>query len=181
MPEFQWGAVTGAIIADPDLLSDREKERMVRRYTASITNLIGPEKNILSPDLGTGQHSMAYMFDTYSMGTGATTPGVCTGKPLEVGGIIGNEKAIGWGVADVLKEVVRRDPDKDLKDDPVIIQGIGHVGKNFARTINQFGAKIIGISDSKTGVYDPDGLDINDVINFKEKNGSLVDYNELMQ
>ncbi len=170
------GGCHGAIIADPDLLSDREKERMVRRYTASMTNLIGPEKNILSPDLGTGQHSMAYIFDTYSMGKGATTPGVCTGKPIEVGGIIGNDKAMGMGVADVLREVVRRDPDKDLKDDPVVIQGIGHVGKNFAHTINQFGAKIVVISDSKTGVYDPDGLDINDVINYKEKNGSLVDY-----
>ena len=170
------GGSHGAIIADPDLLSDREKEGMVRRYTASVINLIGPEKDITSPGLGIGQTSMAYMFDTYSMGAGKTSPGVCTGKPLEVGGIIGNEKAIGWGVADVLREVVRRDPDKDLKDDPVIIQGIGHVGKNFARTINEFGAKIIGISDSKTGVYDPDGLDINDVINFKESTGYLVGY-----
>lgn len=170
------GGSHAAIIADPDLISDREKERMVRRFTASISSIIGPEQSILSPGLGIGQTSMAYMFDTYSMGVGKTCPGVCTGKPLEVGGIVGNEKAAGWGIADVLREVVRRDPDKDLKDDPVIIQGLGHVGKNFARTIDQFGAKIIAISDSKTGVYDPEGLDINDVINFKDKNGSLVGY-----
>jgi glutamate dehydrogenase (NAD(P)+) len=170
------GGSHAAIIADPDLISDREKERMVRRFTASVSSIIGPEQSILSPDLGIGQTSMAYMFDTYSMGVGKTCPGVCTGKPLEVGGIIGSEKAAGWGISSVLREVVRRDPDKDLKDDPVIIQGIGHVGRNFARTIDQFGAKIIAISDSKTGVYDAEGLDINDVINFKDKNGSLVGY-----
>ncbi len=170
------GGSHGCIVADPDLISDKEKERMVRRYTASVSSVIGPEQSILSPDLGIGQNSMAYMFDTYSMGVGKTCPGVCTGKPLEVGGIIGNNLAAGWGIADVLRAVVRRDPDKDLKDDPVVIQGLGHVGKNFAHTINQFGAKIVAISDSKTGVYDPEGLDINDVIKYKETNGSLIDY-----
>ncbi len=170
------GGSHGAIIADRKLLSDGERERLIRRYTASVLNVIGPEKDIISPDLGTGERTMAWVFDTYSMGVGKTAPGVCTGKPLEVGGIIGNDKAAGWGIADILREVVRRDPEKDLRDDPVIVQGIGHVGKNFARTINQFGAKIIAISDSKTGVYDPDGLDINDVIKYKETNGSLVGY-----
>ena len=108
------GGSHGAIIADPDLISDREKERMVRRYTASVLNVIGPEQDIMSPDLGIGQNSMAYLYDTYSMHVGKTSPGVCTGKPLEVGGIIGNDKAAGWGIADVLKEVVRRDPEKDF-------------------------------------------------------------------
>jgi len=170
------GGSHGGIIADRKLLSDAERERLIRRYIASIINVIGPEQDIFSPDLGTGPRSMSWIFDTYSMGVGKTTPGVCTGKPIEIGGIVGNDKAIGWGIADILREVTRRDPEKDLKDQPVIVQGIGHVGKNVARTIDQFGAKIIAISDSKTGVYDPNGLDINKVINFKEKNGSLVGY-----
>ncbi|MBN2155862.1 MAG: Glu/Leu/Phe/Val dehydrogenase [Candidatus Lokiarchaeota archaeon] len=170
------GGSHGAIIADRYLLSDSERERLIRRYISSIINIIGPERDIISPDLGTGQRTMAWVFDTYSMGVGRTTPSVCTGKPIETGGIVGNEQAIGWGIADVLREVVRRDPEKDLRDDSVVIQGIGHVGKNFARTINQFGAKIIAISDSKTGVYNPNGLDINDVIHFKETHGSLVGY-----
>jgi glutamate dehydrogenase/leucine dehydrogenase len=170
------GGAHAAIIANRKLLSDGERERLVRRYTASVLNVIGPEKTVLSPDLGTGERTMAWVFDTYSMGVGKTSPGVCTGKPLEIGGIIGNDKAAGWGISDVLREVVRRDPEKDIKDDPVVIQGCGHVAKNFAREINKFGAKIIAISDSKTGVYDPDGLDINDVIKYKETNGTLVGY-----
>jgi glutamate dehydrogenase (NAD(P)+) len=170
------GGSHGCIVANRKLLSDAERERLIRRYTSSVLNVIGPEKDVFSPDLGTGERTMAWLFDTYSMGVGKTSPGVCTGKPLEIGGIIGNDKAAGWGIADILREVVRRDPEKDLKDDPVIIQGCGHVGKNFARTINQFGAKIIAISDSNTGVYDPDGLDISDVIKYKETHGTLVGY-----
>ncbi|MCP4760356.1 MAG: Glu/Leu/Phe/Val dehydrogenase [archaeon] len=169
------GGAKGAIVADVKDLSEGELERLIRRYTASIINVIGPKTDIPSPDLNTSQKEMAWTMDTYSMGTGKTTPGVCTGKPVEIGGIVGRDKAVGWGLAYIMREFANRESEK-LRDQKVVIQGIGHVGKTFAKMAIQFGAKVIGISDSTTGLYKEEGLDINDIIQYKKTNKSLKGY-----
>jgi glutamate dehydrogenase/leucine dehydrogenase len=169
------GGAKGAIIADPKTLSYGELERLIRRYTASINNVIGPSQDIPSPDINTNGQTMAWLMDTYSMGIGKTTPGVCTGKPVEIGGIVGRDKAVGWGLAYILREFAKRQAE-ELQNQKVIIQGIGHVGQNAARLAQQFGAIIVGISDSTQGIYSEKGLDINDIINFKDQGQSLKNY-----
>lgn len=169
------GGAKGLIQADPKELHPKELERLVRRYTSGIINVIGPDQDIPSPDLNTDSQIMAWMMDTYSQHVGRTTPGVCTGKPVVIGGIKGRTRAVGWGLADILREFSRREKE-DLIGQSVVIQGIGKVGRSMARTAQDFGAKVIAISDHATGLYNPDGLDIGDLIEFKESTGSLVDY-----
>jgi glutamate dehydrogenase (NAD(P)+) len=169
------GGAKGGVKVDPKPLSIGERERITRRYTTSIMNVIGPDQDIPSPDLNTGAQEMAWMMDTYSMGMGKTTPGVCTGKPIEIGGTLGRDKAVGWGLAYILRNIALREAE-DLHNQKIVIQGIGHVGKSVARLASQFGAKIIAISDHTTGLHHPDGLDINDIIEYKERVGSLSGY-----
>lgn len=169
------GGAKGGIVCDPKKLSKKELERAVRRYTNSIINVIGPEQDITAPDLNTDENIMAWIMDTYSMNAGKTTPSVCTGKPVELGGIMGRDEAVGWGVADLLRNYARR-KNHSIKEQKVVIQGIGKVGKSVAKTLTRFGTTIIGISDSTTALYKEEGLDINDVIAYKTTNGSLKGY-----
>ncbi len=169
------GGFKGNVQFNAKELSHSEKERVVRAYTRSLINVLGPKTAIPSPDLNTNASLMAVMMDTYSVSVGATTPGVCTGKPLEVGGIVGRNRSVGWGLAHLIKDYLKRD-NTEMKDREVVIQGIGHVGKNIALSAVEYGAKVISISDSSTGLYDPDGLDINDILQYKNENGSLKGY-----
>lgn len=173
------GGSKGGIKVDPTKYSSGEIERLVRRYTSSIIKLIGPKTDILSPDLNTDSKIMAWIFDTYSMSVGKTTPAVITGKPVEIGGIIGRDKAVGWGLVYLMRDLTQREKNHGgLRNKKIVIQGIGHVGENAAAMAKQFGAKIIGISDSTTGIYNEDGLDINNVIEFKKRTGSLKNYEQ---
>jgi glutamate dehydrogenase (NAD(P)+) len=169
------GGAKGGVIVDPKLLSRRELEVLTRRYTTSIMNVIGPAQDIPSPDLGTDSQTMAWMMDQYSTGIGKTTPGVVTGKPVEIGGTLGRDMAVGWGLATILKDFSQKEGE-EIRDKKIVIQGIGHVGKNIAQTAAGFGAKVIAISDSSTGIYNSDGLDVNDLIQYKETTGSLKGY-----
>ncbi|MHA1819987.1 MAG: Glu/Leu/Phe/Val family dehydrogenase [Promethearchaeota archaeon] len=164
-----------AIKADPRILSNKEIERLVRRFTASIINQIGPDKHILSPELNTDEQTMAWVADTYSMGMGKPKFHVCTGKPPEMGGIIGRDKAVGWGVGYILKYYANR-KNEDIRSRSIAIQGIGHVGRSAAIIGQEYGARIVAISDKSCGVYKPEGLDLIDVINYKKKNGQLKGY-----
>jgi glutamate dehydrogenase (NAD(P)+) len=169
------GGSKGAIKADPKTLSKGEMERMVRKYTGSMMNVIGPKKDIPSPDLNTNAQTMAWMMDAYSMGVGRTTPSVVTGKPVEIGGIQGRNRAVGLGMNYLFEEYTRKEAE-DIKGKKVVIQGFGHVGKNVAKAASFSGAHIVGISDSTTGLYNPEGLDINEILKHKREEGSLLGY-----
>ncbi|MHA1849211.1 MAG: Glu/Leu/Phe/Val family dehydrogenase [Promethearchaeota archaeon] len=170
------GGAKGGVKVDPKKLSLSEKEKLTRKFTSSIIDVIGPDIDIPAPDVNTDSQTMAWMMDTYSMGVGKTLPGVVTGKPIEIGGSFGRESATGRGLAYVLKEFADK-KGLNMADLKIAIQGIGNVGRWAARILSEFGAKIIAISDSKTGIYNEDGLDIEDIINYKQENKSLSGYN----
>ena len=158
-----FGGAKGGITVHPADLTNGELERLTRRYAAEIFPLIGPEKDIPAPDIGTNAQTMAWLMDTYSEQVGYAVPGVVTGKPLAIGGSLGREEATGRGVVDVTLEAL-----KHLKIDPaeatIAIQGFGNVGTHTARIIDQVGAKVIAVSDHTGGLYNPKGLDISEII-----------------
>ncbi|HAZ09026.1 MAG TPA: glutamate dehydrogenase [Elusimicrobia bacterium] len=170
-----YGGAKGGIICDPKKMSKGEIERMTRRYTAEISLIIGPEKDIPAPDVNTNEQIMAWMMDTYSMTVGYSCPGVVTGKPIEVGGSLGRREATGRGVFYVTRELAAREG-FDLRKAPVVIQGFGNVGSNAAKIFSDHGCKVIGISDVGGGLYDPKGLDISDIFHYREKNETIAGY-----
>jgi glutamate dehydrogenase (NAD(P)+) len=154
-----FGGAKGGVAVNPLLLSPAELERLTRRYIAEIFPLLGPEKDIPAPDIGTNQQVMAWVMDTYSQQVGFSVPGVVTGKPLSIGGSLGREEATGRGVVDVTLEILHhfRLP---IADTTVVIQGFGNVGSHTARILHQEGMKIVAISEQLGGLYNPKGLDI---------------------
>ena len=163
-----FGGAKGGITVEPADLSNGELERLTRRYAAEIFPLIGPEKDIPAPDIGTNAQTMAWFMDTYSAQVGYAVPGVVTGKPLSIGGSLGREDATGRGVVDVTLEALKH-LKIDLSDTTVAIQGFGNVGTHTAHIINQAGAKIVAVSDHTGGLYNPRGLDILDIIRRHQK------------
>jgi glutamate dehydrogenase (NAD(P)+) len=145
---------------------------MTRRYTSEIINEIGPEKDIPAPDVGTGPREMAWIFDTYSMNKGHSVLGVVTGKPLTVGGSLGRLEATArGGVFCTLAALDRLG--MEPADQTVVVQGFGNVGSYYALFAQQEGAKVIAISDSGGGVYNPKGIDIPSAIAHKQERGTL--------
>jgi glutamate dehydrogenase (NAD(P)+) len=154
-----YGGAKGGVRVAPDQLSRAELQRLTRRYTAEILPILGPEKDIPAPDVGTNAQVMAWMMDTYSQQVGYAVPGVVTGKPLAIGGSLGREDATGRGVADVIQEAMRH-LKLDLAKATVAVQGFGNVGMHTARILHEIGAKVVAVSDAKGGVYNAHGLDV---------------------
>ena len=169
------GGSSRLVKANPEEFSKEEFIRLVRRYTSSMINLIGPEKDIVGPDLNAGPEIMGIVMDTYSMDVGSTIHRVCTGKPIELGGIVGREEAMGLGLGFLMHELART-KFEEIAGQKIIIQGIGNVGKNVARSSKEMGASLIAISDSRTGIYDPEGIDVERIIKYKEDHGTLKGY-----
>lgn len=153
------GGAKGGIRCDPNKMSKKELERMTRRYTANIINVIGPDQDIPAPDMNTNPQTMSWMMDTYSMGKGRTVYGVVTGKPVELGGSLGRTAATGVGVSYMLREYARR-YNIPLPGTKVVVQGFGNVGTYAAKTLHEWGMKVIGVSDISGAYYDENGLDI---------------------
>jgi len=172
-----YGGAKGGILCDPKKMSIGEIERMTRRYTAEISIIIGPEKDIPAPDVNTNEQIMAWMMDTYSMTVGYSCPGVVTGKPIEVGGSLGRREATGRGVFYVTRELATREG-FDLRKAPIIIQGFGNVGSNAAKIFSEHGCKVVGISDVGGGLHDPKGLDIEDILNYRAKHETIAGYSK---
>jgi glutamate dehydrogenase (NAD(P)+) len=170
-----FGGAKGGVICDPKTMSKGELERLTRRYTAEISLIIGPDKDIPAPDVNTNEQVMAWMMDTYSMGRGYAVPGVVTGKPLEIGGSLGRREATGRGVFYVTRELASR-RGFDLRKAPIIVQGFGNVGSNAAKIFADHGCKVVGISDVGGGVYDAKGLDIDDLLKHRDAHGTIADY-----
>ncbi|HET8652803.1 MAG TPA: Glu/Leu/Phe/Val dehydrogenase [Gaiellaceae bacterium] len=167
-----FGGAKGGVVCDPKKMSRGELQKMTRRYTSEIINEIGPEKDIPAPDVGTDPSVMAWIFDTYSMNKGHSVLGVVTGKPLNVGGSLGRLEATAHGALYVLREAVKKQ-DRSLGDMSVAVQGFGNVGSYLARFVQEDGATVVALSDSRGGVYNPDGIDVELAIAHKQETGSL--------
>jgi glutamate dehydrogenase (NAD(P)+) len=157
-----YGGAKGGVAVNPAVLSPGELERLTRRFISEISPLLGPEKDIPAPDIGTTPQVMAWIMDTYSQQVGYSVPGIVTGKPLSIGGSLGREEATGRGVADITIEVLRQH-DRSITDATIVIQGFGNVGAHAARLLHQQGATILAVSDQQGGLYNPKGLDIPEV------------------
>ncbi|MFX1380658.1 MAG: Glu/Leu/Phe/Val dehydrogenase [Promethearchaeota archaeon] len=171
------GGAKGGVCVDPQKLSKRELERLTRRYTAEIINIIGPGMDIPAPDVNTDPQIMAWIMDTYSMNKGRAIPGVVTGKPIEIGGSVGRETATGMGLFFVLEALCDK-LNIVLKSQKIVIQGFGNVGGNIAKILYENGCKIIGVSDIYGGLYAKEGLDINKLIEWRDKNKYLKDFKQ---
>jgi glutamate dehydrogenase (NAD(P)+) len=167
-----FGGAKGGIICDPHKMSMGELERMTRRYTAELVEFIGPEKDVPAPDVNTNEQIMAWMMDTYSMHMRQTVTAVVTGKPINIGGSRGRREATGRGIMIVCDEAIRK---LGLNRDTtrVVIQGFGNVGSNAARLMAEAGYKIIGIVEVGGGLYNKNGIDIEALWEFRQRNGTI--------
>ena len=160
-----YGGGKGAVKVDRFKISKNELQRLTRRYTAAIAPIIGPEKDIPAPDVGSDGEIMGWIVDTYSTLNGKLTPGVVTGKPIEIGGSLGRTEATGRGVMIITTETCKHLGLKN-EDCRVAVQGLGNVGSISAKLLHQEGFKVVAVSDVSGGIYDPDGLDIPKILAY---------------
>ncbi|MQF69552.1 glutamate dehydrogenase [SAR202 cluster bacterium AD-804-J14_MRT_500m] len=174
--DLPYGGAKGAIMVDPGQLSFNELNRLTRRYTQNIEHLIGPNRDIPAPDLGTNAQTMAWMMDAYGQ-THGYSPAIVTGKPVEMGGSLGRQAATGRGVANILTEATQ-DSRLDIQGKRVVIQGFGNVGYWAARLIAESGFLIIGVSGVDGGVFNPKGLDIDNLAEHQRVTGGVTGFTE---
>ncbi|MFQ5593973.1 MAG: Glu/Leu/Phe/Val dehydrogenase [Anaerolineae bacterium] len=170
-----FGGAKGGVICNPKELSQNELESLTRRYATEISILMSPEGDIPAPDMGTTPQVMAWIMDTYSMHRGHSLPAVVTGKPVEVGGSLGRLEATGRGVRVIAGEAANY-LGMDLAGSTVAVQGFGNVGSVSAKLLQEAGARIVAVSDSRGGIYDPNGLNIAEVVQHKQETGSVAGF-----
>jgi glutamate dehydrogenase (NAD(P)+) len=170
-----FGGAKGGVICDPDVLSPGELERITRRYTSEIMDIIGPERDVPAPDINTNPQTMAWVMDTYSMHKRHTVTGVVTGKPLALGGSRGRSEATGRGCMIVTMQALRKFG-LDVANTRVVIQGFGNVGGMSAKLMARSGFKIICIIEYDGAVYNPDGLDIEALMKHRNETGSITGF-----
>ena len=168
-----FGGAKGAVKVDPSKLSRGEIERLTRRYTAMIAPIIGPEKDIPAPDVNTSADVMGWIMDSFSMLKGYAVPGVVTGKPIDIGGSLGRAEATGRGVTITTLEVMKK-MGMQIDKATVAVQGMGNVGSVSATLLGQAGARIVAVSDVSGGLYQEDGLDIEEIFKFLSVRGKLL-------
>ncbi|HEY9869570.1 MAG TPA: Glu/Leu/Phe/Val dehydrogenase [Candidatus Obscuribacterales bacterium] len=167
-----YGGAKGGIRCHPWKLSAGEQERMTRRYTSEIINLLGPDKDIPAPDMYTNEQTMAWIMDTYSINVGHTVPSVVTGKPVSIGGSFGRIEATGRGVAYCVRRAVEH-LGLSSEAPSVVVQGFGNVGSVAAKLLHEHGFKVVGVSDVHGGVYNPGGLDIPRLLAYVSEMGKV--------
>jgi glutamate dehydrogenase (NAD(P)+) len=197
-----YGGGKGGVICNPKEMSQNELERLTRRFASEISIIIGPEKDIPAPDVYTNAQTMAWIMDTYSMNKGFSVPGVVTGKPIAIGGSLGRREATARGCMFTIREALKQmdykvippeqwkkecsenpgdEPDCDgdegtgyrIDDATVSIQGFGNAGSIAADLLSHKGAKIIAVSDSKGGIINKEGLNVDNIIKHKTETGSV--------
>ena len=166
-----FGGAKGGVIVDPKLLTISELERLTRRYTAELIEFLGPEKDVPAPDINTNEQTMAWMMDTFSMHMRQTVTAVVTGKPVNIGGSRGRREATGRGVMINCDEALKKFGMK-REDTRVIIQGFGNVGSNAAKLMADSGYKIVGIAEYNGGLYNRNGIDIDALIEYRDRNSA---------
>jgi glutamate dehydrogenase/leucine dehydrogenase len=172
-----FGGAKGGVTCDPKHMTQRELERMTRRYTSAILPIIGPEKDIPAPDVYTNPQTMAWIMDTFSMTKGYAVPGVVTGKPLNLGGSLGRNEATGRGVFYTV-ECACEHLKLPLVGATVAVQGFGNAGSVAAQLLHAAGAKVIAVNDSTGGVYNRNGLNIPELIHMKQLTGKVEGFPE---
>lgn len=172
-----YGGAKGAVVCNPKVMSRNELERLTRRYASEISLVIGPERDIPAPDVGTNPQVMAWIMDTYSMNKGYSVLGVVTGKPIEIGGSMGRFEATGRGcVINTLRAA--KHLGIAIGEATVAVQGFGNVGSVTAKLLAKEGCRIIAASDSKGGIHNPKGLDVESVLSYKKETGSVVGFKD---
>ncbi|MFX0001146.1 MAG: Glu/Leu/Phe/Val dehydrogenase [Candidatus Hodarchaeota archaeon] len=171
------GGAKGGVCVDPRKLSKSELERLTRRYTSEIINIIGPDIDIPAPDVNTNAQVMAWIMDTYSMNKGRSIPGVVTGKPIEIGGSVGREPATGMGLFYVLEAMCEK-LNLDLKSQKIVVQGFGNVGGTISDLLFKEGCKIMAVSDISGALYFSDGLAIDKLLEWCHQGNYLKDYKD---
>jgi glutamate dehydrogenase/leucine dehydrogenase len=176
--DIPYGGGKGGIICNPKEMSEIELERLTRRYAYSIADIIGPRTDIPAPDVYTGGKEMAWIMDTYSALKGNFgQPEIITGKPLSIGGSLGRTEATGRGLTFTVREAAKKLA-VDLKQATVAIQGFGNAGQYARQLLENQGAKIVAVSDSRAAVFNKNGLNVEGLRNHKEKSGSVVGFPE---
>ena len=170
-----FGGAKGGVICDPKKMSQGELERMTRRYTASLIEFIGPEKDVPAPDMNTNEQTMAWIMDTYSMHMGQTITSVVTGKPVNIGGSRGRKEATGRGISVVCDQALKYLNMKPTETS-VIIQGFGNVGSNAAMLMERKGYRIIGIGEYDGALFNAKGIDIEALTEYRAKAGTIVGF-----
>ena len=173
--DIPYGGAKGGVRCNPKELSIGELERLTRRYTTMILNIIGPYQDVPAPDVYTDAQTMAWIMDTYSQFKGYLVPEIVTGKPLHLQGSEGREAATARGLTYCIDEAAKH-LEMKLRDATVAVQGFGKVGWNAARFLHDQGCKIIALSDSKGGIYDPKGINPAKVYEHKKRTNSVMNY-----
>ncbi|MFD6208205.1 Glu/Leu/Phe/Val dehydrogenase [Peribacillus sp. NPDC060253] len=171
--DLPYGGGKGGIVCDPRNMSFRELERLSRGYVRAISQIVGPTKDIPAPDVFTNSQIMAWMMDEYSRMDEFNSPGFITGKPLVLGGSHGRESATAKGVTICINEAAKK-RGIDIKGARVVIQGFGNAGSFLAKFMHDAGAKVIGISDAYGALHDPDGLDIDYLLDRRDSFGTVT-------
>jgi len=173
-----FGGGKGGVIVSPKELSEAELKRLSQEYVKVFYECLGPRVDVPAPDVYTNPRVMAWMLEEYEKLRGEKCPAFITGKPLDKGGSEARSYSTAQGAYYVLKKYLEY-YNKGVSDYRVVIQGFGNAGSNMARLLNQAGFKIIGVSDSKGGVHDPNGLNVEALIQHKKNTGSVVGFNDL--
>jgi glutamate dehydrogenase (NAD(P)+) len=170
-----YGGAKGGVRCSPRTLSDAELQRITRRFTTELVDIIGPQSDIPAPDMATNEQTMAWMMDTYSMQKGYAVPEVVTGKPISIGGSVFRQEATGVGVVMVIERACERLGWK-LSAQRCVVQGFGNVGGVAVRELARHGASVVAVSDFTGGVFDEDGLDVAALHAWVRDHGSLAGY-----
>jgi glutamate dehydrogenase (NAD(P)+) len=170
-----YGGAKGGVRCNPRELSQRELERLTRRYTSELRGVIGPQEDIPAPDMATNEQTMAWIMDTYSMQVGYAVPEIVTGKPISLGGSLFRHEATGAGVVMVIERACHR-LGWDLAEQRCVVQGFGNVGGIAAQELVSKGATVLAVSDVSGGIYSPSGLDLDAVRMWVAAHGALAGY-----
>ena len=173
--DIPYGGAKGGVCCNTKELTKSEVERITRRYTTMLLEVIGPYRDVAAPDMYTNGQTMAWIMDTYSHYKGYRVPEVVTGKPIVVGGSEGRVEATSLGVVFCIKEAAKHLKMR-LKGATCAIQGFGNVGWNAANILHKMGGKIVAVSDSTGGIYNSDGINPSKIYQHKEKTGSVVNF-----
>jgi glutamate dehydrogenase (NAD(P)+) len=173
--DLPFGGAKGGVICDPRTLTESELERLTRRFTTEISLLVGPEKDIPAPDLGTDWRVMAWIMDTVSMHAGYSVSAAVTGKPTEIGGSAGRYQATGRGLTTVTMQAMR-DHGMRVEGASLAVQGFGQVGSQCAALLGALGMRVVAVSDSRGGVHNGSGLDLPALHAHRREGGRVSDF-----
>ncbi|WP_122820196.1 Glu/Leu/Phe/Val family dehydrogenase [Varibaculum vaginae] len=170
-----YGGAKGGVTIDPSKYSQAELERITRRYISEILPIIGPEKDVPAPDVGTNEQTMAWIMDTYSQFQGYTVPGICTGKPVSLGGSLGRAEATSLGVVLMVQAALTK-LNLKFEEATLAIQGFGKVGRGAAEIAQRRGGKVVAISDIFGAIYNADGIDTKALGEYVDEKGKVVGF-----